>query len=261
MSGTHVGIIGDAAQDPTLSVTIERALTRISAAEPFLPLVLHYGYEQVAREVARRFVSPGGGWRIAPHPATNDDIAAACHILIVIASGKENDPQSADIWSLAKKARASGRAIIHIPVLGRSPAQPPRQPATSRSKAGAVQPSAASLGWARSEGTRDMLAEKVIPKYSRFRTTHGLPDSPESLKLWQAYKKAAGVHSKKPEVKAAVPVQRKSGKKSMARTRRITIKSGAPRGSRPDPMGAVPLDEDTAVLLRKVNPPDPDVWR
>lgn len=43
MSGTHVGIIGNVpASSPAVKAEIKQAMDKISAAGPFLPLVLHY---------------------------------------------------------------------------------------------------------------------------------------------------------------------------------------------------------------------------
>lgn len=248
--GTHVGIIGNEAHPgPMLTAEIQRTLKRISDARPFPPLVLHHAHGRGASIVAQEYVRTAGGWQIERKLESAAGIAEACHILIVIAAGKENSPvaQTSSNWTLVKKARDSGRTIIHIPVID--------EPSKSRGKASAAP--ARSLEWARGRAQADAKIGKVYPKYTSFRQAHGLPDSPESLKLWQAYKKAAGMSSQKGG--GVVPSARSSGG-GKTRRRRLIIIPEAPRPrSRPDPSGAVPLRSPTD--MHGINPPDPDVWR
>lgn len=140
-----------------------------------------------------------------------------------------------------KRARASGRRIIHIPVVGESPKS------ASKHTGPRISPTSGngqkrSVAWAISRGKADSETKQVSVKYSRFRRRYRLADSPESRQLWREYKRAA-----------TTPLQALTAKKP-----RVSVPASR---SRPNAMGAVPLTPHHIALLRKTNQPDPDVWR
>lgn len=211
--------------------------------------------------MARDYARSIGSWQIKRKPEGIVDIAATCHILIIVAMGKESDPTPlpSDIWCLVKKARASGRSIIHIPVIVEPLKAAPKSTTTVKQKR-PVRPPKYSLSWALSKGRDDRQAGRVSPKYAHFRNRYGLPEVPKSLQMWEAYKSAAGVPGKPQRTKIAVPQQRTRATRT-SKTRRITVKEAQPPRSHADPTGYVPHKDPAADLLRKINPPDPDVWR
>jgi hypothetical protein len=246
--GTHVGIIvSGITPSPVLAADIKRALKEISDAGPFPPLVLHRAARKGFDDVAADYAWSLGTWRIE-HRGGNTDIASSCHILIVIAQGTETAPASraSAIWSLAKKARASGRTIIHIPV----PAQPSK-----------VEPSKAEhpRAWALMEGSIDRRNGTVSPKYTHFRQKHGLPDSAESLQLWRQYKRGAGIPLGPRKTAVAVLPSRTSrstgSPRKTAKGRRVKI--SADPTLRPNPRGTVPLTPDNIVLFPRDQPARP----
>lgn len=261
MSGTHVGIIGNVAvPGAALKAEIQQVLDDITSRGPFPPLVLH-SRGQGSDKAARDHVCSLSNWQVKDDAEPNSEIAEACHILIVIAPGRESGPLQGpvDVWSLVKKARASGRTIIHIPIVMRSP-ETAGQPAPLDQET-PFQPAKDSLAWALIRGREDREAGKASSKYTHFRDVYGLPESPESLKLWLEYRKAAGAppHSKKKRGGIAPPAI--SGGSQPRRKKKNTFRETPMPRSRPDPSGAVPLKARTAALLRTINPPDPDVWR
>ncbi|PEN14136.1 hypothetical protein CRM92_10570, partial [Rothia dentocariosa] len=158
-------------------------LDEITSRRPFPPLVLH-SRGQGSDNVARDHVCSLSNWQVKDDAEPNSEIAEACHILIVIAPGRERGPlpKPVDVWSLVEKARASGRAIIHIPIVMRSP-ETAGQPAPLDQET-PFRSAKDSLAWALIRGREDRKAGKASSKYTRFRDVYGLPDSPESLKLW-----------------------------------------------------------------------------
>lgn len=94
-------------------------LSKIMAAGPFPPLVLHPGNGNTSAGIARDPARTRSGWRIASAAASDAAIAAACHIVIVMAPGTEHDSahKASSIWLLGKKSQASGRTIVHMPIV------------------------------------------------------------------------------------------------------------------------------------------------
>lgn len=257
LSGTHVGVIvSGTVPTPALAIEIRRALEVVSDADPLPPLVFHRGVRKGFDDVGADYVRSLDQWTVVNGGGGNAEIASNCHILIVIASGTEEDPtpRSSDIWALMKRARSSGRMIVHIPLVAVMP----------KGEAKIVKAPEKSTAWAVRQGRDDRAAGKVSPKYTRFREAHGLPDSPGSLKLWQEYKISAGADKRQ---KARVGT---SAQKVVTPAQRASVYAKAPRSgvmrvppprSRPNPRGTVPLTPDNEALFRTVNPPDPDVWR
>lgn len=239
-SGTHVGIIGNVTSvSSKLKASIERTLNEISANSPFLPRVLHCDVGQRAHKIARDHVLSVGGWRIQDHRDGHSSIVEASHFLIIIATGNENmpGPGASGIWLVAKKARASGRRVIHVPVADELAKRAPMH----QSSSAPLKAQNRTMAWAISVGKADGAAKTVSMKYPRFRQRYGLFDSPKSRRLWDAYKSAA----------ASVPPQPRKGKR-----KRTSIPV-----SRSTARGTVPLTPEHIALFRMTNQPDPDVWR
>lgn len=261
-SGTHVGVIGNVPEpDPKLKARIKRTLGEIRARKPLSPLVLHYGFGQRVHEVARDFARSMGDWRLFMHTDGNTGIVEACHILIVIAPGKEDasGPRSSRVWSLVNKAQASGRTIVHIPVIGRPKLDAQSKPARTARPQSPVKVPKNSRAWALRTGRADRIAGTTSSTYTDFLRKHVLPDSPKTRQLWAEYKRAAGLPSQSREDTAAVPSQRTSSKRS--KRHRGDSQSAVRRVSGSDSMHQISREERIAALLREVNPPDPDVWR